>query len=50
MGFEEFLNDADPDELPKKKLGGGTEIDLDSFGDEEFTYICPCCGFRFNER
>lgn len=50
MGFEEFLNNADPGELPKKKLGGGIEIDLDSFGDEEFTYICPCCGFRFNER
>ena len=22
----------------------------DSFGDEEFTYVCPCCGFRFNKK
>ena len=50
MGFEDFLDQSDPGELPEKKLGGGTEIDLDSFGDEEFTYVCPCCGFRFNER
>lgn len=50
MGFEDFLAKDDPGELPEKKLGGGTEIDLDSFGDEEFTYVCPCCGFRFNER
>lgn len=50
MGFEDFLAKDDPGELPEKKLGGGAEIDLDGFGDEEFTYICPCCGFRFNER
>lgn len=50
MGFEEFIDQTDPGELPEKKLKGGAEIDLDSFGDEEFTYVCPCCGFRFNER
>lgn len=50
MGFLDFLDQSDPGELPEKKLGGGAEIDLDSFGDEEFTYVCPCCGFRFNER
>lgn len=50
MGFEDFLDQSDPGELPEKKLKGGAEIDLDSFGDEEFTYVCPCCGFRFNER
>jgi site-specific DNA-methyltransferase (adenine-specific) len=50
MGFEDFLDKSDPGELPEKKLGGGAEIDLDSFGDNEFTYVCPCCGFRFNER
>lgn len=49
MGFEDFLAEDDPGELPEKKLGGGAEIDLDSFGDEEFTYVCPCCGFRFND-
>ena len=50
MGFEDFLDQSDPGELPEKKLRGGAEIDLDSFGDDEFTYVCPCCGFRFNER
>ena len=50
MGFEEFIDQSDPGELPEKKLKGGAEIDLDSFDDEEFTYVCPCCGFRFNER
>ena len=24
------------------------EIDLDDFGDEEFEYECPECGFKFN--
>ena len=50
MGFEDFLDQSDLGELPEKKLKGGAEIDLDSFGDEKFTYVCPCCGFRFNER
>lgn len=50
MGFEDFLDKSDPGELPVKKLGGGNEIDLGSFDDEEFEYVCPCCGFRFNER
>ena len=49
MGFADFLNDEERDELPEKKLGGGKEIDLDSFSDEQFKLICPCCGFRFNE-
>ena len=24
------------------------EIDVDSFDDDKFDYICPCCGFKFN--
>lgn len=24
------------------------EINVDDFGDEEFEYECPCCGFMFN--
>lgn len=48
MGFEEFLND-DKGELKERKIGMGEEIDLDSFADEEFNTVCPCCGFRFND-
>lgn len=48
MGFEDFL-DEDKGELKERKIGTGMEIDLDSFGDEEFNQVCPCCGFRFNE-
>lgn len=31
-----------------KGLTGTTEIDAEVFGDEEFKYECPKCGFRFN--
>lgn len=48
MGFEEFLDD-DKGELKERKIGMGEEIDLDSFADEEFKQVCPCCGFRFND-
>lgn len=48
MGFEDFL-DEDVGELKERKIESGEEIDLDSFGDQEFGQICPCCGFRFNE-
>lgn len=27
---------------------GSTELDTEVFGDEEFKYECPNCGFRFN--
>lgn len=30
-------------------LDDGYEIDIDSFGEEEFACECPECGFRFNE-
>ena len=49
FGFSEFLDVEAPGELSEKKLGGGTEIDLGSFDDEQFEYTCPCCGFKFNE-
>ena len=32
----------------EKELAGSTEIDAEVFGDEEFKYECPKCGFRFN--
>ena len=31
-----------------KELTGSTELDTEVFGDEEFKYECPNCGFRFN--
>lgn len=31
-----------------KELTGSTELDTEVFGDEEFKYECPKCGFRFN--
>ena len=31
-----------------KELTGTTELDKEVFGDEEFKYECPKCGFRFN--
>ena len=32
----------------EKELTGTTEFDTEVFGDEEFKYECPKCGFRFN--
>ena len=32
----------------EKELAGSTEIDAEVFGDEEFKYECPKCGFQFN--
>lgn len=32
----------------EKEMDGSTEIDTEVFGDEEFKYECPKCGFRFN--
>lgn len=29
-------------------INGSTEYDAEVFGDEEFKYQCPACGFRFN--
>ena len=31
-----------------EELIGTTEFDAEVFGDEEFKYECPNCGFRFN--
>lgn len=32
----------------ERKVAGSTEFDTEVFGDEEFKYECPACGFRFN--
>ena len=31
-----------------RKISGSAEYDTEVFGDEEFKYKCPKCGFRFN--
>ena len=33
---------------PDRKIGENEEFDTEVFGDEEFKYQCPACGFRFN--
>ena len=35
-------------DIPFGDAGGSSEIDAEVFGDEEFKYECPKCGFRFN--
>ena len=40
--------DSDGSGGSKKELTGTTEIDAQVFADEEFKYVCPNCGFRFN--
>ncbi|MCM1441147.1 MAG: ParB N-terminal domain-containing protein [Roseburia sp.] len=32
----------------EREDSGSTEYDTEVFGDEEFRYQCPACGFRFN--
>ena len=48
LGFADFL-DEDKGTLKERKISSGEEIDLDSFADEEFRQVCPCCGFRVND-
>lgn len=43
-GFQD-LPDADMD----SNLDDGTEINVEDYSDEEFSIVCPYCGFRFNE-
>lgn len=41
---EDFTVETDAE----RKTNGSTEFDTEVFGDEEFKYECPKCGFRFN--
>lgn len=55
VGFGGFAEEEDEAEGPrtsgrKQHLDDGFELDLGSFDDESFEYVCPCCGFRFNEK
>ena len=49
-GFDFFGMAADltPSSGAERKINGSTEFDTEVFGDEEFKYQCPACGFRFN--
>ena len=49
-GFDFFGMAADltPTPGPDRKISGNAEFDTEVFGDEEFKYQCPACGFRFN--
>ena len=49
-GFDFFGMAADLTTTPgpDRKISGSTEFDTEVFGDEEFKYQCPACGFRFN--
>lgn len=49
-GFDFFgmAEDFTVDTGAKQKKEGSTEFDTEVFGDEEFKYQCPTCGFRFN--
>ena len=46
FGMAEELPTGDDGE--KKTATGSTEYDTEVFGDEEFKYECPSCGFKFN--
>ena len=49
-GFDFFGMGADltVDTGAERTINGSTEFDAEVFGDEEFKYQCPSCGFRFN--
>lgn len=49
-GFDFFgmAEDLTVDTGAEQTAEGSTEFDAEDFGDEEFKYKCPKCGFRFN--
>lgn len=49
-GFDFFgmAEDLTADTGAERKANGSTEYDTEVFGDEEFRFKCPKCGFRFN--
>lgn len=55
VGFGGLMDDESGEEAHKmggsraQNIDDGFEIDISSFDDEQFEYVCPCCGFRFNE-
>lgn len=49
-GFDFFSMGADltVNTGAERTISGSTEFGTEVFGDEEFKYQCPSCGFRFN--
>ncbi len=49
-GFDFFGMAADltAETAVKRTINESAELDPEDFGDEEFKYECPKCGFRFN--
>ncbi len=49
-GFDFFGMAADltAEAAAKRTINESAELDPEDFGDEEFKYECPKCGFRFN--
>ena len=50
-GFDFFGMAADlpvDDAGGEREIDGVSEYDTEDFGDEQFRYQCPACGFRFN--
>ena len=37
------------DQPEEQDIDDCVDISTESFADSKFKYICPCCGFRFNE-
>lgn len=51
LGGFDFFGMASELDIPAgttKKISESAEYDTEVFGDEEFKYQCPKCGFRFN--
>ena len=49
--LEEIDEEWVKESFPASRLPEGEqshEIDLGDFGDKEFAYECPCCGYKFN--
>ena len=51
MGFGSVDEDGKARETKPRnqELDGGGELSLDTFDNESFNCVCPCCGFRFND-
>ncbi|WP_049946284.1 ParB N-terminal domain-containing protein [Butyrivibrio sp. WCD2001] len=49
-GFDFFgmAEDLTVETGAERTATGSTEYDTEAFGDEEFKYECPACGFKFN--
>lgn len=50
FGFGSIDDDDDEKkERREQNVRSGGELSLETFDDEAFSCVCPCCGFRFND-